>query len=79
MSFRVNNCYKAYASGMINNTQNPQSGRVGERLEPVSGRSNGVMQCNGKKPFERAGVRRFYPKAKPQFPKALCLLLVYEI
>jgi hypothetical protein len=29
------------------------------------------MQCNGKEPFDRAGVRQFHPKPVPEFPEAL--------
>jgi hypothetical protein len=42
---------------------NPPSGRVGESSEPVSGWSDGGMQCNGMEPFDRAGIRQFHPKA----------------
>ena len=52
------------SDGRIRHT--PRSGRVSERLEPVSGRTDGAMKYNGMEPFDRAGVRRPLPQARAE-------------
>ena len=47
----------------------PRSGRASERLEPVSGRTNGGVKCNGVELFDRAGVRRLHPSQGCNFLK----------
>jgi hypothetical protein len=46
-----------------------KAGELASISEPVSSRTNGGMQCNGKEPFDCAGVRQVHPSQGRNFPK----------